>query len=840
MEKASKTHREGARIAVVVALTLCLLALPALAQSPVTLAEGGVLVSFPPTPTGQSANLTVTLNVNAPVTLASLSVTGDFALKNTTCNLPLALEPGDSCVLGISFTPTAPGPRWSPLLITDNNGTKYSFGFVGSGIGPLLTFTPGIVSTVAGTGVSGYSGDGGPATSAQLNLPMGMVRDSQGNLYIADFQNSVIRKLNANGTISTVAGNGTAGYSGDGGPATGAQLSFPAAVALDGAGNLYIGEFLNSCVRKVDVNGKISTLATGFLIRGVAADSAGNVYYSSWYEGVWKVDSQGVSTKIAGNGNPGFSGDGGPATDAQTSGVAGLALDSQGNLYLAEVLNSDIRKVDANGIITTVAGSQQVGNSGDGGPATSARLNGPTDVRIDAAGDLYIADSSNNRIRKVDASGTITTIAGGDNYGYTGDGGLASDAQFAGPVALTLDESGNLLIADTGNNVIREVQVASTSLDFGTVTVGQTGGPVSVIVSNAGNADLSVNSVIASNSFGVQTTCPANSGLPAGADCSVDVSFTPTASGNITGTVNVSDDAPGHPHIINLKGQGYIPVASRLAFAGQFSAPPLNGNLGVATVNATDANGNLATGFIGVVTLRLQGPAGFTTYSTQINASGGTATFNLSAVALNVAGSYTVTASSSGLTSAQASLTVVSPNFSISTSKQSLTVGGSGVASLNVTITPTNGFSGTVTLSCSGLPAHSTCSFAPASLKADGSNTPILSGLTISTGVATAAAVNHTGDLFLFANHTGILSTGLLGLVFAPMWRGRRDSHHRRARLIQLILVVIILCAGLIGCNALAPQGQTTGLTPPGSYTVTITAASTGISHSSTVTLVVQ
>jgi sugar lactone lactonase YvrE len=840
MEKETEFHRKGARLGIV-ALAMSLLAMPVWAQSPVTLAGGGVLVSFPPTQVGQSTTVTVTLSVIAPSTLVSFSATDDFALKNATCNLPLELAAGDSCVLGISFTPSAPGPRWSPLLITDSNGTKYAFGLVGSGIGPVLTFSPGIVSTVAGRGSSGYSGDGGPATSAQLNSPMGMVRDNQGNLYIADSANNVIRKINADGIISTAAGNGTAGYSGDGGPATQAQLAFPSAVAIDRAGSLYVADLLNFCIRKIDTNGIISTFVTppsGSLIKGVTADAAGNVYYSSWIEGVWKVDSQGVTTRIAGNGNQGFSGDGGPATDAQTSGVAGLALDSRGNLYMAEILNSDIRKVDANGIITTVAGSQQFGYSGDGGPATNARLNGPTDVRIDAAGDLYIVDSSNNRIRKVNASGTINSIAGGD-YGYAGDGGLASNAQFAGPVALTLDEDGNLLIADTGNSVIREVKVASTTLDFGTVTVGQTGGPLSVIVSNAGNADLNVNSVIASSNFAVQTTCPANTGLPAGADCSLDVSFTPIVSGNITGTVSLSDDAPGHPHIMNLKGQGYIgPVPSQLVFATQFSIPPLNGNLGMVPVNAMDANGSLATGFNGVVTLQLQGPAGFTSYRAQVNASGGTATFDLSAVTLDVVGSYAITASSSGLTSAQASFTVVgNPNFSISTSKQSMTIGGDSTGTVNITVTPTDGFSGAIALSCSGLPVHSTCSFAPASLNADGSGTPLLSVLTVSTGVATVATAQHPGDPVLLATGTGIFSTGLLGLVFARMGRGSRDSRNRRPRLIQLIVVGIILCAGLIGCGGLTGQAR---LTPPGSYTVTITAASIGVSHSHTVTLVVQ
>jgi hypothetical protein len=728
----------------------------------------------------------------------------------------------------------------TPLLaqnLAKGKRNKYGLGPMG-GV-PVLTLTPGIAMTAAGTGVSGYSGDGGLATSAQFNSPMGMARDSQGNSYVADLGNSVVRKIAVDATVSTVAGNGTQGYSGDGGPAIGAQLAFPTAVALDGAGNLYIADYFNACVRKVDTNGTISTFATasGFLVRGVATDGAGNVYFSSSYEGVWKVDTQGVTTKIVGTGTPGFGGDGGPATEAQTAGVAGLAVDGSGNLYIAEVLNSDVRKVDTNGIITTIAGNQQFGYSGDGGPATGAKFNGPTDVRIDAAGDLYIADSSNNRIRKVNAAGTISTIVGNGNYGYFGDGGLASAAEFAGPTAIALDASGNIFIADTGNSVIRKVQVDTTTLDFGQVTVGQTGGPINAIVSNAGNAVLNVGTIVASGNFGVQTTCSSSTTLAPGSECSVDISFTPTVKGNVTGTVTFSDNAVSNPHVINLKGQG-APHPDKLVFATQFPSRSLNGNLGTVVVNAADVNDNLATGFVGSVAIQIQGPAGFTTYGTQANASGGVATLDLSAVVLNVAGSYTIRASSSGLTSAQASFTVNgNPDFAISLSKQSLQVGTQSVGSISVNVTPSNGFTGSITMSCSGLPADSTCSFAPATLQANGTNTALASVMTISTGVATVAAIRHAdGPLFL-ATSTGMFSAGFFGLVFAPIARRNRASQSKGTKLLQLILVAIILCGGLVGCGTLGGQ---THVTPAGTYTVTVKASSTGVSHSSAFTLVVQ
>jgi hypothetical protein len=707
--------------------------------------------------------------------------------------------------------------------------------------GPVLTFTPGMASTSSGSGTAGYGGDGGPAISAQFNLPMGVARDGQGNLFVADFMNNVVRKITVAGTVTTVAGNGTQGYSGDHGQATSAQLAYPAAVAVDGSGNLYIAEFLNSCVRKVDANGIISTLATGFVVRGVAADSTGNVYYSSWYEGVWKVNSQGVSTRVAGNGNPGFSGDGGPATEAQTAGVAGLALDTQGNLYLAEVVNSDIRKVDTNGTITTVAGTHQAGFTGDGGAATSAQLNGPADVRVDAAGNLYIADSSNNRIRKVNAAGTISTIAGGD-YGYAGDGALAPSAQFANPTALALDGNANLFIADTANNVIREIKVDSTSLDFGTVTAGQTGGPVSVIVANAGNANLNLSGVVASSNFGVQTTCMASSPLSPGSECSVNVSFIPTVNGNITGKVTISDDTASNPHVINLKGQGYvIPAATKLVFVTQFSTKQVNGNLGSVVVNATDASGNLAPGFNGAVSLQLQGPAGFTTYNTQANANAGAVTFNLTSATFTVAGSYTITASGAALTSAQATFTVTGiPDFAIALSKQSLTIGKSATSTITATVTPTNGFTGSIALDCSGLPANSTCSFVPASVSASGNNAALTSTLTISTGVASASvvAMQHTRQPLVLAS-TGVFGAGILGLVFAPIVRRSQSKTSKRGKFLQLILVVIILCGGLVGCGSLAPA-KSDGTTPVGTYPVTVTATSGSLSHSSSFTMVVQ
>jgi sugar lactone lactonase YvrE len=221
----------------------------------------------------------------------------------------------------------------------------------------------GIITTVAGNGIPGYSGDGGPATSASLSGPSGVVVDATGNLLIADSSNYRIRRVDAStGIITTVAGNGIRGFSGDGGPATSASLS-PIGVAVDATGNLFIADTGNHRIRRVD-------------------------------------ESTGIITTVAGNGIRGFSGDGGPATSASLNYPTGVAVDGSGNLFIADAANNRIRWVDAStGIITTVAGNGMPDYSGDGGPATSASLNGPSGVVVDAAGNLFIADNDNKRIR---------------------------------------------------------------------------------------------------------------------------------------------------------------------------------------------------------------------------------------------------------------------------------------------------------------------------------------------------------------------------------------------------------------------------------------------------------
>jgi sugar lactone lactonase YvrE len=326
----------------------------------------------------------------------------------------------------------------------------------------------GVITTVAGNGTGGFGGDNGPATGAQLWGPAGVAVDSAGNLFIADTYNYRIREVSG-GTITTVAGGETPGFGGDNGPATSAQLLNPLSVTVDAAGNLYIADRFNNSIRKVS-NGVISTVAGSWMSgfsgdngpatsallsapMSVAVDSAGNLYIADHDNNRIRKVSGGLITTVAGGGS--FLGDSGPATSALLSGASGVAVDSAGRIYIADTGNNRIRRV-SNGVITTVAGNGGFSFFGDNGPATSAQLYHPEGVAVDSGGSLYIADSGNQLVRKV-SNGVITAVAGNGTPGFSGDNGPAIDAQLSGPNGVAVDSAGNLYIADSGNFRIRKV-----------------------------------------------------------------------------------------------------------------------------------------------------------------------------------------------------------------------------------------------------------------------------------------------------------------------------------------------------------------------------------------------
>jgi len=355
------------------------------------------------------------------------------------------------------------------------------FAVAGAVVFPGSAFAvPGAISTVAGSGATGFAGDGGPATAAALSGPESVAPTADGGFLIADQNNNRIRKVSAAGIITTVAGNGANGFGGDGGPAIGAQLGSPADVAPTADGGYLIADNTNSRVRRVSPAGTISTVAGngtfgtpsegasataspfGLVVAVAPTADGGFLIVDDSSSTVLKVSAGGIVNRVAGNNTLGFSGDGGPATAAQMHFPSDVSVIAGGGFLIADgPVNNRIRRVDTGGTITTVAGSGPPfsgGFSGDGGPATAARLSSPRGVAATADGGYLIADTGGGRIRSVSAGGIITTVAGSNFGNFSGDGGPATAASLNGPFSVAPVAGGGYLIGDVGNNRVRRVE----------------------------------------------------------------------------------------------------------------------------------------------------------------------------------------------------------------------------------------------------------------------------------------------------------------------------------------------------------------------------------------------
>ena len=586
---ASRTRKPRAYTA-----RLLTLALLYVAPAPAVLfADGQVptpisVVAFPATTVAgqQTAQLAITLSItDAGSSVTPLVVTQgieglDFQIApGGTCAPGVSYTVGQQCTVNVVFQPKYPGLRSGAAVLRSTGGAVLGLTLLtGTATGGLSVLAPGSIDTVAGNGAWIYTVDGGLATQTPIFLPTGMVADAAGNLYLSDSNNNRLRSVNAKGVISTVAGTGSPGYSGDGGPATMAAINTPAGIVIDGAGDLYFADTGNHAIRRIDATthvittvagtpavqgysgeGTPATAATLSLPQGLAFDAAQNLYIADTGNNVVRVvsASNGFIHTVAGTGTAGYSGDGHAATSARLDSPWSVAIGNDGSLYIADLTNNVVRKVSA-GIISTIAGNGTAGFSGDGQAGTSAQLNAPASVVFDPAGNMYIADSGDNRVREISASTqTIRTITGTDSEQFAGDTGPANLASLYGPYALFLDQAGDLFIADMFHNRVRRISASAIALSYDTVRVGKLSAPQLEGLVNDGNASLTLAAATLNNSAldPATTTCNAGDLLPVDGSCELGVDFAPTVTGNpVLGALTVNSDA-SNPPVIGLSGE---------------------------------------------------------------------------------------------------------------------------------------------------------------------------------------------------------------------------------------------------------------------------------------------
>ncbi len=627
---------------------------------------------------------TVTLTVSRAGTVSRVEVLTmgspnlDFAASGSgTCSGSLAVN--QTCTKDVTFTPAVAGKRMGAVVLLDSSNNVLSTAYIyGMGQGGLGVLVPGNITPVAGTYRSWVSTkDNIPATQADLDQPSSIVFDGNGDMFIADSAHDKIRVVAAPvapatvGIINTYAGTGVSGYSGDGGSATSALLNTPSGVALDGAGNLYVADTGNNVIRKITPQGIISTIAgngtAGYqgnnqsnpalmefnAPQTVTVDAAGNLYIADTGNQVVRklTASTGVLTTIAGNGAASgngdgkgtYSGDNGLATAAGLNLPYAVAFDPSGNMYIADSGNNRIRKVDTAGIITTYAGNGTPGYSGDKYLATAAHLNTPSGVATDAAGNVYIADTQNGAIRKVNSSTGIIISIALTNAGYVlNSSGSPVPAQIYAPIGIAVDGKGNVYFADYYYMWIEDIQSNLAILDYlGTPTrQGDVSASQPQTVENDGNLPLTIVSITPdANAQVASTTCSLSSQLAVNSDCTINAEFAPTVSGNpLVANIDVDGQTVNSPLDIELIGDA-TPVNSTTVTLTSSLNPSNYGNS--VTFTATVTTGANTGALTGTVTFY----DGSTVLQSNATLTSGVATYSIPSLTV---GTHSITAAYSG------------------------------------------------------------------------------------------------------------------------------------------------------------------------------------------------